>query len=108
MPSASLHRSPLTADGSVPASADAPAVSRSRGSRPARLARELARNEARIFRAAAGVIVIAVADDAFVHPESGTSAADHLASGLIPIALALIAALAYPRLRAGVRAWTAV
>src|SRR5690349_18120071 len=41
--------------------------------------------------------------DAFVHPEAGTSASDHLASGLIPIAIALLAMLAYPRLRAGVR-----
>ena len=54
------------------------------------------------------MIAIAVADDAFVHPEPGTSAGDHLASGLIPIAIALAAALAYPRLRAGVRACVAL
>jgi uncharacterized protein len=65
-------------------------------------------HEVGIFRTATGMIVIAVADDAFLHPESGTSAADHLASGLVPIALALIAALVYPRLRAGIRASIAV
>lgn len=66
------------------------------------------RDEARLFRLATAVIAIAIADDAFVHPEPGTSAGDHLASGLIPIAIALIAALAYPRLRAGWRACVAL
>src|SRR6478609_9998252 len=59
------------------------------------------RDDVRLFRVGAAVIAIAVADDAFVHPEPGTSAGDHLASGLIPIAIAVLAALAYPRLRAG-------
>jgi dienelactone hydrolase len=69
----------------------------------AQRARALIRDDIRLFRVAAAVIAIAVADDAFVHPEPGTSAGDHLASGLIPIAIALLAMLAYPRLRAGVR-----
>ncbi len=55
------------------------------------------------FRAALAVIVVAVVDDAFVHPEPGTSAGDHLASGLVPAAIAVVAALAYPRLRPGLR-----
>jgi uncharacterized membrane protein YidH (DUF202 family) len=55
------------------------------------------------FRAALAVIVVAVVDDAFVHPEPGTSAGDHLASGLVPAAIAGALALAYPRLRPGLR-----
>ena len=71
-------------------------------------ARELMRDRVRLFQLGAAVIAIAVADDAFVHPEPGTSAGDHLASGLIPIAIAVLAALAYPRLRAGLRACLAL
>jgi uncharacterized protein len=56
------------------------------------------------FRGALAVILIAVADDAFVHPEAGTGPADHLAGGLVPLAIGLGLMLAYPRLRAGVRA----
>ncbi|MFI5250575.1 MAG: alpha/beta hydrolase [Gemmatimonadales bacterium] len=71
-------------------------------------ARVLVRDRVRLFQVGAAVIAIAVADDAFVHPEPGTSSGDHLASGLIPIAIAVLAALAYPRLRAGVRACLAL
>ena len=70
--------------------------------------REFVADEVRIFQVATAVIVIAVADDAFVHREPGTTAAGHLASGLIPIAIAFTAACAYPRLRAGVRASVAL
>ncbi|MFL5861044.1 MAG: alpha/beta hydrolase [Solirubrobacteraceae bacterium] len=65
-------------------------------------------DEIRLFQVATAVIVIAVADDSFLHPEPGTSAGDHLASGLLPIAIALAAMLAYPRLRAGLRACIAL
>ena len=61
------------------------------------------RRETLWFRTALAVIVVAVVDDAFVHPEPGTSAGDHLAGGLVPAAIAVIAALAYPRLRPGLR-----
>jgi fermentation-respiration switch protein FrsA (DUF1100 family) len=54
------------------------------------------------------IVAIAVADDAFIHPEPGTSATDHLAAGLVPIAVALALAIAYPRLGAGVRALAAL
>ena len=70
--------------------------------------REFVRDDVRLFQVAAAVIAIAVADDAFIHPEPGTSARDHLASGLIPIAIAVAGALAYPRLRAGLRACIAL
>ncbi len=59
--------------------------------------------DVRLFQVCAAVIAIAVADDAFVHPEPGTTAGDHLASGLIPIAIVILAVLAYPRLGAGMR-----
>jgi len=48
---------------------------------------EVVVDEVRLFRIA--TTAIAVADDAFGHPEPGTSAGHHLASGLIPIAIAL-------------------
>jgi hypothetical protein len=45
-----------------------------------------------------------LADDNFLQPEPGTSAADHLVSGLLPLLLVAGAALAYGRVRAGARA----
>jgi len=53
-----------------------------------------------IARAALALIALHVLDDAFVHPEPGTSAADHLASGLVPFTIAAAVAIAYPHLRA--------
>jgi uncharacterized protein len=73
-----------------------------------RAVRQALTDPVRVFQIAMGVIAVAVADDAFVHPEPGTTAGDHLASGLIPIAIALSAAVAYPRLRAGARACIAL
>ena len=66
------------------------------------------RHEAWLVRAAMTIAAIAVIDDAFVHPEPGTSAGDHLASGLVPFGVACVLALAYPRLRAGLRAVAAL
>jgi hypothetical protein len=45
-----------------------------------------------------------VLDDAYWHREPGTSVGEHFASGLVPVALAALLALAYPRLRPGARA----
>ena len=42
--------------------------------------------------------------DAFITPEPGTNAGDHLPRGLVTLALLLLAAAAYPRLRPGLRA----
>ena len=53
---------------------------------------------------AIGLIALHVVDDSFVQPQPGTSAADHLVSGLVPLALLALAAGAYARLRAGRRA----
>src|SRR6266511_5320215 len=55
-----------------------------------------------------GAVVLHFADDTFLQPEPGTSAGDHLASGLIPIAILVAVAAIYPRLRAGARAATAM
>ena len=61
-----------------------------------------------VFHVAVGLVALHVADDNFLQPRAGTSAADHLVSGvgtLVPIALA---AWAYPRVRAGAAASIAI
>ena len=52
------------------------------------------------------VVIVAahVVDDRFLQPELGTFAADHLVSGLVPLAGLLLAAAAYSRLRSGAKA----
>jgi len=62
------------------------------------------RTEAGLARVALGAVALHMVDDAFLQPNPGTSPADHLASGLIPTGLLVLAAWAYPRLRAGMRA----
>jgi uncharacterized protein len=57
-----------------------------------------------LFLAALGAIGLHVLDDNFVQPQPGTSAGDHLVSGLMPLALLGLAAWAYVRGRPGVRA----
>jgi hypothetical protein len=64
--------------------------------------------ESVVARAAIGLIALHVADDNFIQPQPGTSAADHLVSGLIPLAVLALAAWGYPRLRAGFRATIAL
>ena len=49
------------------------------------------------------VIAVHVVDDNFVQPQPGTSAGDHLISGLLPLAVLGLAVWAYPRLRGGLR-----
>jgi uncharacterized protein len=55
--------------------------------------------------AAVGIFLIAVhlVDDNFLQPQPGTSAGDHLVSGLIPLAALLVCAGLYTRVRAGLR-----
>jgi fermentation-respiration switch protein FrsA (DUF1100 family) len=57
-----------------------------------------------VFRAAAAALALHVADDRFVQPQPGTAAADHLVSGLVPLALLALACWAFPRMRSGARA----
>jgi hypothetical protein len=54
-----------------------------------------------LFRVATALIALHIADDNFFQPEAGTSAGDHLLSGLLPLALLALAAWAFPRMRAG-------
>jgi len=48
--------------------------------------------------------VLHVADAELFRPQPGTTARDHVAAALVPLAVALLAALAYGRLRPGLRA----
>jgi uncharacterized protein len=63
-----------------------------------------ARLETTLAVAGLAVIAVHVLDDNFVQPQPGMSAGDHLVSGLVPTAVLLGAAAAYPHLRAGLRA----
>ena len=83
----------------------------STGSRPERdLAARAAHRatETVLARVALGLVALHVVDDSFLQPQPGTGAGDHVASGLVPVAVLGLAAWAYPRRRAGVRAVIAV
>ena len=56
-------------------------------------------SNALLFRLGIALIALHVLDDNFIQPEPGTSAGDHLVSGLLPLGLLALAAWAYPRLR---------
>ena len=60
------------------------------------------------FRLAMAAASLWVLDDASWHREPGTSVGDHLASGLVPVALAALLAFAYPRLPRWARASAAL
>jgi hypothetical protein len=63
------------------------------------------RTEHRVVVAALALIALHIADDNYLQPEPGTSAGDHLASGLVPIAILIAVGFVYPHLhRAGMRA----
>jgi uncharacterized protein len=64
--------------------------------------------EASLARVALGIAALHVVDDNFLQPQPGTSAGDHLVSGLVPAGLFVLAAWAYPRLRPGARATAAI
>ena len=66
------------------------------------------RTETGLARVALGVGALHVVDDNFLQPEAGTSAGDHLWGGIAQVALFVLFAWAYPRLRAGVRATLAI
>jgi hypothetical protein len=77
---------------------------------PARLARGARPPAARRWCSASRWLPAAlwVLDEAFWRREPGTAIRDHLASGLVPAALAALLALVYPRLRPGARAIAAL
>jgi dienelactone hydrolase len=60
--------------------------------------------ETTLARLGLGVVALHVLDDRFFQPQPGTSAGDHLASGLVPTAVLLLVAGLYSRLRPGLRA----
>ena len=70
--------------------------------------RSPARDDVTGFRAALAVVALAVADDAFIHPEPGVAAGDHLVSGFVPLAVAAVLIGIAPRLCALVRGWLAI
>lgn len=57
-----------------------------------------------LFASAVAVVAIHATLDAFITPEPGTTAGEHLPRGLVTLALLFIAAAAYPLLRPGLRA----
>ena len=61
-------------------------------------------SETWLFRGAVALLVLHLIDHGFLEPRPGTSAADHLTTVLIPSALAIGAAIVYPRLPPGLRA----
>ena len=65
-------------------------------------------SETALGRIAIAVVALHIADDSFLQPQPGTSAGDHLVSGLAPVALLLGIASIYPRLRAGLRGATSI
>src|SRR6266545_233541 len=68
----------------------------------------LARREYGLFIAGAGAITVHVLDDSFVQPEAGTSAGDHLVSGIVPVAVLALLGACYLRFRTGLRATVAI
>jgi uncharacterized protein len=66
------------------------------------------RRETGLVRLALALVALHVADDNYLQPQPGTTAGEHLASGLIPIAVLVAFAAIYPRLRSGARAATAL
>src|SRR4051794_20954394 len=56
------------------------------------------RLEHRLFLAGAVIVALHLVDDSFVQPQPGTSAGDHLVSGLVPLAAVGLAAATYGRL----------
>ena len=68
----------------------------------------LPRTEVGVFRAALAIVMIAVADDAFIDRAPGVAATDHLASGLVPLACGALMIALTPRLPALLRGWLAI
>jgi len=60
--------------------------------------------EGRVFVVAVSVVALHIADDSFINTEPGTSAGDHVISGLVPLVCLTAAAVVWPRLRPGARA----
>jgi dienelactone hydrolase len=57
-----------------------------------------------IFLIGAGLVALHVADDSFIQPQPGTSAGDHLVSGLVPLTALGLAAWLHGQVGGGARA----
>jgi dienelactone hydrolase len=68
----------------------------------------LPRDEVGVFRAALAVVMVAVADDAFVDRAPGVAVTSHLASGLVPLACAALLIVLAPRMSGLLRGWLAI
>lgn len=66
------------------------------------------RSEAGIARLTLAVIALHILDDNFLQPQPGTSASDHLVSGVVPFSVVIAFACVYNRLRRGLRASLAI
>ncbi|MDQ3867242.1 MAG: alpha/beta hydrolase [Actinomycetota bacterium] len=66
------------------------------------------RRESGLFLVGIAAVAVHVVDDNFLQPQPGTAVGDHLASGLVPLALLAAAAIAYARLRPGVQGASAL
>jgi hypothetical protein len=67
-----------------------------------------ASTETLVALGAFGLIGVHLVDDSFLQAEPGTGVADHLVSGLVPLAVLLAAGFVYPRVGPGRRAALAV
>ena len=54
-----------------------------------------------LFTVAAAAVALHIADDSFVQPQAVTSAGDHLAGGIVPLAALALAVFASPWVCAG-------
>jgi dienelactone hydrolase len=61
-----------------------------------------------VFAAATALVVARIVDTQLLRPQAGTSARDHLSAALVPSAVALAGALAFGRVRPGLRAGIAL
>ena len=66
------------------------------------------RDEHALVLLGTAIVGLHVADDRFLQPPAGTSAADHLVSGLVPLTLLALAAWGHGRVRAGWRGLLAI
>jgi hypothetical protein len=61
-----------------------------------------------LARVALGIAALHVVDDNFLQPQPGTSALEHLPGGLVQLALFVVLAWSFPRLRPGVQGAVAI
>jgi hypothetical protein len=85
-----------------------PTGARFRGRRFRPFHGELPINATRLFLLGIALIAVHVVDDNFIQPEPGTSAGDHLVSGLVPLTVLGLVAWAYPRMRGAWQGATAL